>query len=91
MTSRVSSFIGRIKTYQVAEAMLRLKRDENRNCPSYTTRDGQFRIWREPFDVKRWYINWTLEGITSDAIIDPSGFETLQDAKKALEKFLGRK
>ena len=61
--------------------MIRYRRER---AERYITADGRFRLWREPYRPRRWFINEAdSEHGWSDAI-PADGFRTLAEAKAYL-------
>lgn len=65
--------------------MLSFKCERGRLGTTYTTRDGRFRVWHEPYPPRRWYVcEADGEGGYGDAH-PADGFPTLSDAREYLE------
>jgi hypothetical protein len=64
--------------------MIKLRREPGGLTSSYQTKDGRFRIWKEPYRPHHWYINEWI-GEWGDAVV-PEGQETLAEARKTLEE-----
>lgn len=61
---------------------MKLNRDK---FGKYLTLDGRYRVWREPYPPRRWFVNELIEGEWGDAF-PADGFETLTDARAYLDK-----
>ena len=58
-------------------------KDDDSIGHAYYTSDGRFRVWKEPYDLKYWYINEIIEG-EWDSALSLSGYSTLWEARQAI-------